>query len=192
MAGMHNAVTSLNAPKKSCSLYSSRGKQRETRIRKQFKMGKVRTLLIVVCYRLSKLMKTLAFQNSCTHLKALKVDNSKPLPSLNSRVVFQFTNNKIKKVKNQKNFVRSGGTDSVIILPTLIVAVAEQFPTHFNLLSEGFTSIQGPVIRDFKVLTTDYEHARTLRNTMDDQMQIIPIQDYGVFILFFYAFILLC
>ena len=32
--------------------------------------------------------------------------------------------------------------------------------------------------RGFKVLTTDYEHAQTLRNTMDDQMQIILFQKF--------------
>ena len=41
-----------------------------------------------------------------------------------------------------------------------------------------FLSVLGLPSRDFKILTTDYENAQTLRNTMDDSMQIISFQTF--------------
>ena len=46
-----------------------------------------------------------------------------------------------------------------------------QVPTEVNLLRKRRA-------KDFKILPTDYEHAQSLRNTMDDEMQIIPFQKF--------------
>ena len=47
----------------------------------------------------------------------------------------------------------------------VLLAIREILSNHIHILR---FQINLSYIRDFKTLTTDYEHAQTLRNTMDD------------------------